>query len=235
MDNWQKVWSAKSVPVGVSDVTAALIRANGFDTGSGDYTVAQWTLMVEDLVERLQIGPNSRVLEVGCGAGALLHVLSACSGAAVYGYDYSSSLIDAARQQVNGDFRSSEATINPFVGMRFDVVLSHSVFQYFPDQAYARRVVGVMCDALEGGGRIAVLDVNDAALEANYHSHRRAASPDPGLYAEKYRNHPHAFYDRAALREWMQASGITEVRTFGHAVPDYLNSRYRFNLMGIKA
>jgi 2-polyprenyl-3-methyl-5-hydroxy-6-metoxy-1,4-benzoquinol methylase len=136
MDKWKSVWSGKRVETSGASISAALIRANGFDTGGGDYTEAQWRSMVEDLVRRLQIDRHCRVLEVGCGAGALLHEIRALTGAQIHGYDYSASLIAGANRWIEGRFQTSEALHNPFAGERFDVVLSHSVFQYFPDADY---------------------------------------------------------------------------------------------------
>ncbi len=234
MNNWQAVWSGKTVDSTGEGLPAALIRANGFDTGGGDYTEAQWCCMVDDLVRRLRIERHSRVLEVGCGAGALLQAIQAASGAQIQGYDYSASLIDGARRWLQGRFEISEAVINPFAGERFDVVLSHSVFQYFPDPGYAQRVLAIMAEALEPGGRIGVLDVNDARAQNSYHSARRSVSKDPDAYEARYKHHPHAFYEPAEMAQWLGDLGVGQLVCFPHAVPAYMNSRYRFNLMGVK-
>lgn len=56
----------------------------------------------------------SKILEVGCGTGALLYGIQSHTKAKMFGYDYGSNLIEVANQYVIGDFRVSEATINPF-------------------------------------------------------------------------------------------------------------------------
>lgn len=234
INNWQSVWSGKKVEVQGMALPAALIRANGFDTGGGDYTEAQWSCMVEDLVQRLRIDRHSRVLEVGCGAGALLLAIQAKSGAQIQGYDYSASLIAGAQRLLEGRFETSEAVLNPFPGERFDVVLSHSVFQYFPDLAYCHKVLAVMVEALVPGGRIAALDVNDARAQGRYHRERRSVSRDPEAYESRYKHHPHAFYEPSDMAQWLGDLGVGQLEFFPHAVPAYMNSRYRFNLMGIK-
>lgn len=234
MENWKKVWNKKRNVSNDGDLLESLVRANGFDTGFGDYTSSQWKVMTSRLVADLGIPSDSSVLEVGCGAGALLHGIKISSGASVFGYDYSESLIKVAEKMVDGEFLVSEAIVNPFCNRKFDFVISHSVFQYFPNLEYAENVLLTMADSLKSGGKIALLDINDSEVEKKYHNQRRESYSDPSEYDEKYRDHPHLFYDKAALDLKLKELGFRDLVYLKHAVPDYGNSQYRFNLIATK-
>ena len=79
MDNWKTIWSQKSIVNNNEDLLYKLISANGFDTGSGFYSVNQWEKMTFNLCTRLKIGPTCKVLEIGCGSGALLFQINKIS------------------------------------------------------------------------------------------------------------------------------------------------------------
>ena len=81
-NNWRNVWESKTLSDSHS-LLSALIQANGFDTGCGDYSESQWLHMAEDLVTRAQLDSASSVLEFGCGSGALLLALQQLSGCTI--------------------------------------------------------------------------------------------------------------------------------------------------------
>lgn len=70
-ENWKTVWESKTSEVKAEDVLGSLIKANGFDTGCGDYSTDQWKFMTVEISKLLNINKESKILEVGCGAGAL--------------------------------------------------------------------------------------------------------------------------------------------------------------------
>lgn len=70
-----------------------------------------------------------------------------------YGLDYSSNLIDIARLALpEADFIASEASAPVFDDISFDIVFSHSVFQYFPNLDYANTVIERWCENIKQGG-----------------------------------------------------------------------------------
>lgn len=232
--NWKLVWNSKAAQIKKDDLLNSLIKANGFDTGCGDYSSAQWQLMTLELSKILNITKDSKVLEIGCGSGALLHAIQIHSQAKIFGYDYSVSLISSANQFLNGEFKVSEALINPFDYIKFDFAISHSVFQYFPDQDYAIKTIQTMANSLMPGGKIALLDLNDAACENIYHEDRRKNYKDPSTYDEKYKNHPHLFYSKDVIKNALIKFGFTDVSFPQHSVAEYINSKFRFNIIGTK-
>jgi SAM-dependent methyltransferase len=190
--------------------------------------------MTETLCNIFNINRSSNVLEVGCGSGALLYGIQLCSQAKVFGYDYSENLIAAAKTLIDGDFRVSEASMNPFRGEAFDFVLSHSVFQYFPTLDYAFQTVVSMSSTLKPGGKIALLDLNNAEMKDAYHSARRLASGNPAVYEAKYKDYPHQFYDKLEMKAFLESLGFHDLAFIQHPVAEYKNSIYRFNIIGTK-
>ncbi len=102
-----------------------------------------WLDFVERTVETLDIGPGTRVFEVGCGEGAFLFPLAE-NGYAVGGIDPSAESIRSAQEAIpSGKFLVGEpSSLDP--GEAWDVVLACGVFQSFPDLDQARGVLARM-------------------------------------------------------------------------------------------
>ncbi len=205
--DWHAVWERKGkASVGTYDL-ATLIALDGFDTGAGAMGAGQFR-QVAQLVERtLGVGPGTRLLEVGCGAGALLRCLRE-TGAQLLGVDYSARLVEHARAAVpEATIEVAEAAELPFTA---DAIVCHSVFQYFPDLDYAAR-------ALESFRRAApvalILDVPDVATREQAQAARAALGSKPGV---------HLYYPRSFF------AGAT---TFDSEVEGYGNAPFRFNAL----
>ena len=233
-DVWRDTWAKRGATVDERGVLSALIDANGFDQGCGAYTPEEWLSMAAAWSRTLSIKSGERVLEVGCGAGAFLYALQITSGIKAFGFDYSASLIESAQQHLVGDFFVSEAIFNPFAGRSFDVVISHSVFHYFPTVDYAFSVVDEMAKALRTGGQIALLDLNDAACEGDYHKERMKGFRSVEEYEEKYRHHRHLFFSKELIIDWLARCSISNVQFLPHPVKSYGNAQFRFNVIGTK-
>lgn len=233
-NQWKNIWNNKSVQTCSTDIIGSLIKANGFDTGCGDYSVEQWRIMTAWIIRILDISTESKVLEVGCGSGALLYEINVQSNSKIFGYDYSSSLINFANLYVKGEFKVSEAILNPFEPIKFDVVISHSVFQYFPNKNYANETIAAMSRALNPGGRIAILDLNDESHKNNYYEERRRNYRNSEEYDKKYNGLTHEFYNKSEIKKTLTNLGFVEILFPDHPVPEYINSRLRFNVIAKK-
>jgi SAM-dependent methyltransferase len=100
------------------------------------------------------IAPGQRVVDVGCGAGALTTVLAGIVGADnVAGVDPSGPFVATARGRVPGaDLRVAPAEALPFDDGTFDRAVSQLVFHFVNDPA---RAVAEMKRVTRDGGRVA--------------------------------------------------------------------------------
>lgn len=111
------------------------------------------------LIDHLHLRGHERLLEVGCGEGGNLKLLGTKPRRAV-GVDYSLGKIRWAAQHVpRATFARADATVLPFCGEAFDVVLCRDVLHHLevPDK---HRVVEEMLRVCREGGRVVVIEPN---------------------------------------------------------------------------
>ena len=156
--------------------------------------------------------PGMRVLDVGCGTGAITRGIAEAvgSGGRVVGIDVNPGLIEEARQTHGGvpglTFAVGDVHRMPYRDA-FDIVTAARVLQWLADPAGALRA---MVGAARPGGRVVVLD---------YNHERIAWTPEPpvsmrAFYAAFLRWRAEAGMDNAIadhLAELLAASGLTEV------------------------
>ena len=109
-------------------------------------------------MRRLEAEPGQRLLDIGCGTGALLASLAGGgANSDLTGIDLSAEMLAVARARVRPRLRLAQAVAGdlPFGDATFDVAVSTSAFHYFrrPREALdeARRV-------LRPGGRLVITD-----------------------------------------------------------------------------
>lgn len=95
------------------------------------------TRVYEHVLARAEIGPDSRVLDCGCGAGRFARMV-ADRGASVAGIDAAEQLIEIAAERVpEGDFRVGDIESLPWEDGSFDLVVGLSAFQFADDKVRA--------------------------------------------------------------------------------------------------
>ena len=231
-DKWQDIWSEKKQIKGENISLENLIKANGFDTGVGSYTSNSWKKMVVDFCNRVQIKDTDNVVEIGCGSGAFIYAVNDICKANWYGVDYSESQIKSATNAIpNGTFVVDEARNLNFSETVFDVVFSHSVFQYFPNKDYAMEVLQVWCSKLKTNGYLVLLDINDIKNEQTYHSERAKEYRSQEEYEKNYEGLSHLFFDKNELTDFLTSIGMLAFEFFPHKVSNHGNAKFRFNLI----
>ena len=235
-DKWKEIWTQKSIKKDANISLKKLISLNGFDTGVGSYDEENWQQMVSDFCIRAPVFANSKILEVGCGCGAFLYQINQVVNVDCYGVDYSKSLIQIAKIAIpGGKFRVGEANKLLFSSTKFDIIFSHSVFQYFPNHSYADEVLALLCTQIRPGGKLLLMDLNDVNMEDTYHSDRMREYKSPADYAKTYKNLNHLFFDKRSLSQRLKLLGMSKIEFFPHAVHGYGNSKFRFNLICTRA
>src|SRR5678815_5329994 len=124
---------------------------------TGDYDTFSRYMQkdAEELYNRLQIPPGSKLLDVGCGAGQLA-LIAARAGADVVGCDIATNWLERARERAAEEglavkFEEGDAENLPYDDAQFDVVTSlvGAMFAPRPD-----RVAAELTRVVKPGGRI---------------------------------------------------------------------------------
>jgi len=217
---WLKIWDKKYQPRGDVDVHAM----DGFETLSKD----QWKVLSSFFLGLCEIGCGDYVLEVGCGAGAMLMEIKECQGLA--GVDYAKDSIDIACQNLKGNFLVAEANNLPFEDNRFDVVCAWSVWQYFPSYEYAAEAVREMNRVAKKEGRLIIGDVNDVDKKAERRKYLDRLESRKKVGGDITPSH--MFYDKDFFRKIGAELG-RKVTFFDEDIDKldfYMQSRWRYSV-----
>jgi SAM-dependent methyltransferase len=205
--DWLEIWERKGAVEVDHYNLQTLLTLDGYDVGTGKLTADAFSAIPELAARELDLRPGMRLLDVGCGAGALLWCLRD-RGFTLSGVDYSAPLIRHAREAIpEAMFEVAEAVSLPFEA---DAIVCCGVFLYFPDLHYARRAL----DEFKRKAPVAlVLDVPDLATREDAQRARAAAGSKPG---------EHLYYPR---------SFFEGCKVWTNDVPGYGNGPYRFNVL----
>jgi ubiquinone/menaquinone biosynthesis C-methylase UbiE len=95
--------------------------------------------LYRQLLERLNVGAGTDLLDVGCGAGRFCRI-AADRGARVSGIDATAPLVEITRERTrNGDFRVGDMEALPWPDNSFDVVTGFNAFFFGADLVRALR------------------------------------------------------------------------------------------------
>jgi len=164
------------------------------------------------------VGAGSRVLDVGCGNGALSRA-AATRGATVTAIDISAPMLERARAHAAADglaidFVEADAQVHPFSGGH-DVLVSRFGVMFFsePTAAFAN-----LATALEPGGRLAFVCWQAQALNEWVSVPALAMLPvvGPPDMPPPEAPGPFAFADQARVSGILAAAGFTDVGCEAH-------------------
>ena len=127
--SWKEIWDKK----GKLD-SENLVELAGYEGYVGKKKPQDFLFgIAENIIDILKVENDDRVLEVGCGCGALSQFFD-CE---YHGVDYSSESIKKHKQLFpKHKVLTSEANSLPFEDNYFDRVFIHGVCHYFPDMKY---------------------------------------------------------------------------------------------------
>lgn len=137
----------------------------------------------EEFVERLDIKPGTKVLDVACGTGNLA-IPAARKGADVTGVDIASNLVEQARARaeaegVNAQFDVGDAEDMPYEDGEFDLVMTMfgAMFAPRPDVTAAE-----LLRVCKPGGRVAMANWTAEAFTGEmFKTNSKHVPPPPGM------------------------------------------------------
>lgn len=141
---WREIWTQKGAMEGGKE---DLYIYDGWEKSKANIEET-----ARKITQALDIRPGERVLEVGCGAGALAQYMN-CD---YVGVDYSRTLLSRHIEFFHNSVLFAEANDLPFKDKWFDKAFCWGVFLYFDSEDYARQALTeierVTKDTSQGGG-----------------------------------------------------------------------------------
>lgn len=222
MNSWKVIWNNRQ-PARRYDLVD-LIKLNGFDGDGTSFTPTSWLQYIASFQRIIPINPSDSVFEFGCGCGAFLLPFYE-KGHEVGGVDYSEILISVARTNMANVELRLQNVDEPCGAKTYDIVMSHSVFQYFDSLAFAKIVCRNMIE--KSSRKVAILDVPNMQLKKE--SERARAQGSDG--ARRAQNGVHHLYFKKEWFEEVAKDEKVDVEIIDQAVDGYINSEYRFNVI----
>lgn len=233
MNNWKEIWSKRQADKKILQtmdkrkVLKELKRAAGFDITQEGLN-EQALLLQYDMTRRnLSQGIHSSielssVYEVGCGSGANLFLYEG-DGLRCGGVDYSQSMLDIAKEVLRTEDLLCDEAVNMKTDIKYDGVLSNSVFSYFTDLEYAGQVLEKMVE--KSNFSIGIMDVHDLDRKEDFISYRKSTIEN---YEELYRDLPKLFYSRMFFEDFAKKYHLDIC--FPHFdMPGYWNNDFVFH------
>ena len=221
-NSWKRVWQTRATDKEITDLSE-LIKLNGWDSPTGDFSVVNWLSYIEHVSQHVGIQKDDTIFEVGCGSGAFLYPFYQQEHE-IAGVDYSETLISIAKRVMPKGIFSVMEAIEIVTKNKYDIVLSNGVFFYFPDLSYAKTVLNKMLKI--AGRKVAVLEVNDETKKDTWLKNRISALGKKE-YRKKYKGLDHLFFTKEFFETLAEenAWAVKFVNTPGNIYPA---AEYRF-------
>jgi trans-aconitate methyltransferase len=223
-ETWRSVWERRTLAPGAPLTLESLIALDGFDGFGTVPDEDAWRTYAARIADRLGVVPADSIYDVGCGAGAFLEPFSR-RGHRVGGLDFAPNLVAVARRALP-DAELTVADARDLDPAPYDVVVSHSLFLYLPDEDHAAAVVRAMLRKARRS--FAILDVPDRAHAPAALAFRRAH-----LGEDAYGSHYADLRHLSLGREWFGrclAREAVEIAIHDVDLAGYPHGSYRFNV-----
>ncbi|MGV0959929.1 MAG: class I SAM-dependent methyltransferase [Limnohabitans sp.] len=225
---WKEVWNKKSI-----DAESGLHVANGYDLLSGK----EYDHLVSEVVGIIPLKPGDNVIEFGCGAGAFLASLSRLfSGIRLTGLDYAESLINVARQCVQGDFFVANISDVGFLSEEsFDHSFSFGVFFYLSSLVDAKKALFEMFRITKPGGVIYIGEIPDEQKKSYANAIRKLSHKDVKKLSSAEVDH--LYFHKDFFRDFahQQSADIQIVDHTELDLENYQAAQYRYSVYIRKA
>ena len=167
---------------------STLLKLNGHLTSHSKYDVDNWKETINHFKNNINYNEKEKhkILEVGCGAGALLKLFEDQN---IYGIDPSNKYINIIKKALPyGNFKIGDAlSIDSYDNSYFDIIFCHSCIQYFKDYNYFNEFIKLCYKKLKPNGHLCLTDLQNLDKKEKYIIHRKKVIGEK-IYKEKYEN-----------------------------------------------
>lgn len=232
---WHEVWERRTVNKTIlnsknpSEVFMELKRINGWDSTGSMLEYDQFYDQYMQTKNELEFNPRSKsnvissVFEVGCGCGANLYLFQN-DGYHVGGMDYAANLIEIADSVLTEPIEliCKEAADLSW-DVKYDAVLSNSVFSYFDSYEYAEKVLEAMYN--KANHAIGIIDIHNIEKKEEFIQFRKGLYQD---YEERYQDLPKFFYEKSFFLDFAEKNNMS-IKFTKPDMKDYWNNEFVFN------
>ncbi len=190
------------------------MRAVDFwQSGSGyEAYIGRWSRRVADVfIDRADVPPGSRWVDVGCGTGAVTEtILARCEPASILGIDPSETFLEVARSAIHDPrvaFAVADGASIPLASQAVDVAVSGLVLNFVPDPV---AMLAEMRRVTRPGGTVAIYvwDYGDG-MQILRHFWDAAIEQDPRV-ADAAESLRFSTCKPAPLGEAFESAGLTD-------------------------
>ncbi len=232
---WHEVWEQRTENKTIlesknpREIFMELKRINGWDSTGSMLEYDQFYDQYIQTKNELEFNPRSisnmisSVFEVGCGCGANLYLFQN-DGYHVGGMDYSTHLIEIADRVLTDPIELiCKEAANLSWNVKYDAVLSNSVFSYFDSYEYAGKVLEAMYN--KANQCIGIIDIHDIEKKEEFIQFRKELYQD---YEERYQNLPKFFYEKTFFLKFAEKNNMS-IKFTKPDMKDYWNNEFVFN------
>jgi amino acid adenylation domain-containing protein len=178
-DRWDTIYEIAAVGVSGQELANQNIDTNLLENWKdNDKLAVQAGEWLQQSVQRIKKLQPQHVLEIGSGGGQLLFEIAGDTQSYI-ATDYAQTAIDKLQHQLNaapkkwGHVSAKATAADDFTGIlpkQLDMIVIHSVAQYFPDTAYLIKVIEESVKRLRNGGCLFIGDMQGKNSLEMYHA-----------------------------------------------------------------
>lgn len=226
--NWKVIWHRKHKIKNPNNLKI-LLKLNGYESTTSSVNSQEWKKYTNYFIKKYKIGKSTNILDIGCGSGAFL-IPFYKKGSNCFGIDYSKELIKYCKINMpKGKFIVSDASnLSKLNGKNFDMIFVNSVFQYFKNLNYSKKVLRNIISISGKNTKIFLLDIPDKSKYKRWKEYI-INKFSKKFFESSYSKLKHQFYQKKMFKDFFKQRNF-EVKISDQKLIKKVNSKFRFNV-----